>query len=287
MKVTISGSYRKYPEEAANVIQEFQDNGTTILSPLSLDIISSLDGFVALKGDIVEQINHQSDISEAMRIVENNHLKAITQSDLLWLTLTQGYIGPSTSFEMGWAIAHNIPVYAKQKEIQQTTEPLIQMYVNPSSSISYLAQNFDPTSILHIDPAIGRSIIQAAGYNSTIAVGAIAVDPKGNIVLVNDGHWNDQFTLPGIKRKPGERLETSLQRAIQKRLHQNGTPGRQICTFEELPTDKYEERVFTDYLVHLTRTPTQPNTIALPPGTALREIPIEPNARKTIEVYAA
>src|SRR3989338_6891385 len=91
--ITISGSYRKFPKEIEEVIQNFQDRGVIVLSPKSAQIVSCVGGFVTLQGDAIKKLNNFSsnDISQAIRSIEDNHVDAIRQSDALWLALPEGY----------------------------------------------------------------------------------------------------------------------------------------------------------------------------------------------------
>lgn len=131
--VTLSGSFRKFPEQLARDLEHFRDLDVTVLSPQSAVILSSIDGFVTLQNDPLSSFASFSEdsIPLAMRFIENSHLRAIQQSDALWLVLPQGYCGPATAFEIGWALAHHVPVYYHQQHRIDVTEPLIRAYATP------------------------------------------------------------------------------------------------------------------------------------------------------------
>ncbi len=133
--ITISGSYRKFPTQVAADIEHFRDLGVTVLSPQSTTILTAVDGFVSLEGDLVPNLNHlsQNNIRQAIRLIEDSHLNAITRSDALWLTIPEGYCGTSTAFEMGCALMHGIPIFYNQQYTPLITEPIIQKHAMPAT----------------------------------------------------------------------------------------------------------------------------------------------------------
>ena len=111
--ITISGSYRKFIDEVGLALESFRNAGVTVLSPKSASILSSVDGFVSLRGDPIPRIDLVADdrFIEAMTLIENSHLHAIQQSDALWVVLPTNYCGAATALEVGWALAHRVPVF--------------------------------------------------------------------------------------------------------------------------------------------------------------------------------
>ena len=293
MKVTISGSYRKFPEELDRSLEAFRDCGVEVLSPKSAHIISSLDDhFVILQGD---DIIGADPVSE-MRTVENNHLRAIQSSDLLWLMLP-GYCGPATAFEVGWALAHDIPVFYSGQQVQ---EPIIKCYARPVQSIEHLVNTFDSAQC-YVDPAVSRlfarKLFSHHYLNATIAVGGVVEDDKGNVLLVKTGTWGDQFTLVGGRITEGAGLINSLAWEVKHQLGLDGYVMKNICAFQELPNAGFylpeTNRIFIDYAVRVENADVSlggrvQDYVCMPPRVALRDVPIEPNARKTLEMkYAA
>ena len=101
MNITISGSLRKHLEIITKYRNEFIQLGHSVLSPVSGEKIGEEDGFVILAND-VGTVKH----------IEEKHLKAIAKSDLLYLICNEGYIGPSTAMEIGYANALSIPIFS-------------------------------------------------------------------------------------------------------------------------------------------------------------------------------
>jgi nucleoside 2-deoxyribosyltransferase len=46
--------------------------------------------------------------------IEDAHLVALEQSDMMWLHAPDGYVGCSGALEIGYAIAKGIPVFSNQ-----------------------------------------------------------------------------------------------------------------------------------------------------------------------------
>ncbi len=181
--VSISGSYRKFPDELDKAIKVFRDLDVDVISPKSATIVSSVDGFVSLKGDLVSSIDAvaSSDLTKAMRLVENSHLRAIQQSDALWILMPDGYVGISTAFEIGWALSHNVPVFYDAKYADKIQEPIIRSYAKPVPSIEYLVKHFE--FMPKIDPITAKYFLQRihqkytrGDFNANVAVGPVIVD---------------------------------------------------------------------------------------------------------------
>lgn len=305
--VAISGSYRKFPDELEKAIEAFRDFGVEVLSPKSSTIISSLDGFVSLEWDIVPDIKavQDSDLAKAIRLVENSHLKAIQQSDALWILMPEGYLGIATAFEISWALAHNVPVFYDAKH--EFKEPIIKAYARPVQSIEHLVSNFE--SMPKVDPIATKYFLQRihqtctrGDHNANIAVGPVIVDyskryrkgQKRDILLVKTHKWDGRFSIVGERINPEENLQNAFQRAVLEQTKLSCIIDKDICTFDEIPNSGYyrtrTSRIFVDKVVKVRSRIVSLDHRAedylwIPPNIALEELDIEPNARKTIILY--
>jgi len=301
--ISISGSYRKFPEQLAQDIENFQDLGIKVLSPHGAIILSSLNDFVLLKNDPVTSFSSFSDttISEAMRFIENSHLRALQQSDALWLVLPQGYCGVSTAFEMGWALAHNVPVYYHQQYQPAVREPIIRSYATPVRSIEHLVSSF--SGLAKVDPRVMRYFQQDVygspktgnNYNASVAVGPLLVNLQQEILLVKTHKWGGRYSIPGERINPGERMEAAFLRVTKEQTGLSGIVGNNLCVFDELPQSGYfrsvTSRLFVDKVVLVADKTVSldhraESFVWIPPAVALRDLDIESNARKTVEDYA-
>ncbi len=308
--ITISGSYRKFPEELASAIEAFRDLGVTVLSPHSATILSSLNDFVSLQGDIVERIDGagESNIRKAMTLVENSHLKSIQRSDALWAIVPEGYCGVATAFEIGWALAHSVPVFYDTKYAARVREPVLQMYAVPINGIEYLVHHFE--SMPRVDPAVARQFVHALRtpimnretYKDDVAVGSVIVDysrkyrcgQERDILLVRTHKWGGKFSLVGDRLRPGEKLHAALVRTVSEQTKLEGVVRHDVCAFDELPDSGYyiprAARIFVDKVVgvrsrRVVLDHRAQDHIWVPPSLALRDLDMEPNARQTVSLY--
>ena len=104
LKATISGSFQKFLRKIKQVIDEFEKNEIEILSPKLSNVKSSENSFIIFA--------HENRLPKDLEI---NHLKAIEQSDFLYIVNPQGYIGNSCAMEIGFALAHDIPIFTLEK----------------------------------------------------------------------------------------------------------------------------------------------------------------------------
>lgn len=101
-KVVICGSFHRDPTGLARAYRELEATGCRILSPLSVNFT---DASVP-----VVRTRHENDFS--IQELEKFHLRAINESDLVWLHAPEGYVGLSASFEIGYAVAIGKPVFS-------------------------------------------------------------------------------------------------------------------------------------------------------------------------------
>ena len=101
IKTVISGSFRKHYHEIKEMIDQFGRLGIEVLSPKKSNIVNPDDDFVIL----------ESDESDNIFFIENEHLSAIKKSDFLYVVNPGGYIGLTVALEMGYACANNKKIY--------------------------------------------------------------------------------------------------------------------------------------------------------------------------------
>ncbi len=108
LKTAISGSFKFKPEIDA-LHEEFFDHGVTVLEPSR--------GWLWTPGMQVSPLTFRPLPAERglnIREVEDRFLQAIDEADFLYVLCPKGYIGASTSLEMGYAFAGETPVYASE-----------------------------------------------------------------------------------------------------------------------------------------------------------------------------
>lgn len=104
LSIVISGSFRKYYDDIREAIKRFESLGIRVLSPEHSEVVNPGDEFVLLG----------TDETECPETIEREHLHAILRADALYVYNADGYIGPSSAMEVGWALAAGKPVYTKE-----------------------------------------------------------------------------------------------------------------------------------------------------------------------------
>lgn len=122
--VVICGSFNKHLNQIERLIQKLKDNGISVLSPRSTEVIGSEEDFILFKDDVVENHNTWS--------VEELHLKAIDQCDFVIACNFENYIGISTTFELEHAYRVNKKiVFIEDNEIADSFGKRINVYPMP------------------------------------------------------------------------------------------------------------------------------------------------------------
>lgn len=103
VRCVLSGSYRNDQRGLKNAYNELVTCGCQVLSPHRLDFDSDEALFVR---DVAEKQTSELEL-------ERHHLLSIKQADFLWIHAPEGYVGTSTAFELGYAIANNVPIFAE------------------------------------------------------------------------------------------------------------------------------------------------------------------------------
>lgn len=125
LEIVISGSYRKQFESIREAYQQFRDLGCTVLSPSSVDIVNEHDGFVYMQGEE----------TQTPEKIEDRHLNAIERADFVWLHAPEGYVGPMAAWEIGFAHAAGVPVYAKEPPKETRFRPFVRVVDAPATVV--------------------------------------------------------------------------------------------------------------------------------------------------------
>jgi hypothetical protein len=115
IKVTICGSFKRRPADLADIFLELETTGCRVLSPITLNFTNHSGSFVKLASE------QNVSISE----IEKFHLRAIAESDFIWLHNPDGYVGVSGAFELGYALALCKPIFAFQAPEEDTLDEFI------------------------------------------------------------------------------------------------------------------------------------------------------------------
>jgi 8-oxo-dGTP pyrophosphatase MutT (NUDIX family) len=260
--------------------------------------VGETDGFVHLA----------SDSSKDPRVTELIYLKKLSElgsEGFSYYVNPNGTLGTSASYELAMDQLTNTrylfmvplrdhPAYVPQNSVWQ-----------PSELADYIAESghYPPPFIPQDEEYIHKMVQDLILPGSIIAVGAIIVDESGKkyrtgqekeVLMVQTHKWGDRFSIVGGKVQRNERLADALQREVLEETGLESDIQDSICTFDELRGGGYfiprTHRVFTDNVVavasrRVTLNYEAQDSVWMPPSVALRDLDIEPNARKTLELY--
>jgi len=128
-----------------------------VLSPTLGDVKEELEGFVFL----------DTDVGTAQEI-QNRHLRAIARSDFLYIVNPTGYTGTSVTLEIGYALAHSVPVFS----LERPSEGLLCGFTTTQASVVELKNqivNLQPTEVprsadLYALQSYIRTMVRARGF---------------------------------------------------------------------------------------------------------------------------
>ncbi len=121
LRAVLSGSFHRDPEGLHILYDELALANCQILSPFTPVFDNRTEGFVQTEG---EKMLGEGEL-------EQRHLAAIAHADFVWLHCPEGYVGRSAAFEIGFAFAKGIPVFAKQPP----QEKVFQHFVSEFGSV--------------------------------------------------------------------------------------------------------------------------------------------------------
>lgn len=132
--IGIIGSFRKQMDAIAHAKDVFEKNGFKVLAPKTTTITGSNEiAFVLL----------ETDKDESPRILEKNYLKALLASDAVFVCNTNGYIGASAMFELGYLISKGQEVFFLEEPLEPLISSLIHykyMIGTPEKVCNYLKE---------------------------------------------------------------------------------------------------------------------------------------------------
>lgn len=118
-RAVLSGSYSRDHTGLTRAYDELIATGCQLLSPHSIDF----------DRDVFSRTAAEQTLSP--RELENYHLLCIRQADMIWLHAPEGYIGTSTAFEIGYALALQKPIFSRT----MPTDIMLRQYVQIVPSV--------------------------------------------------------------------------------------------------------------------------------------------------------
>lgn len=134
LSAVICGSFRRDPAVLRTEFSELQGAGCTVLSPVDLDFVGEVDGFVY----------RADEIGRATADVERHHLETMRAADLVWLHCPDGYVGSSAAMELGFARALGVRVFARQRPRDVTLADLVIVCDSPGAAVAQARDELGP-----------------------------------------------------------------------------------------------------------------------------------------------
>ena len=298
IKCLLHGSFKSDLDLIQEVHGIFTNAGIHVIAPEISDIVGETDGFIHLAGDQ----------SRDPRVAELLYLQKVAELGLEGFSYylnPRGTLGTSASYELAidqltntrylfMAPLRDHPAYVPQNSVWKAEK--LAHYITERGRCP-------PAVIPSDEQSIQRMIQDLILPGSIIAVGAIIVDESGKkyrrgqereVLMVQTHKWGGRFSIVGGKVWRNERLADALKREVKEETGLNAGVEESICTFDELKGSGYFvpgiHRVFTDNVVSVGSRKVTLNEEAekyvwVPPSIAVRELDLEPNARKTLELY--
>jgi hypothetical protein len=131
LRATVSGSFRRHMTAVYDAVSVLMEQRVEVLSPADPRIVDQIGEFVFVASDRVRSI----------KMVQDRHLECIRASDFLWLVTPDGYVGQSASMEVGFAVAHGIPVFSDHVPSDGTLQRYVQHVADLATAISVVVSS--------------------------------------------------------------------------------------------------------------------------------------------------
>lgn len=294
-RCVLHGSFRKHFEEIKRTHQLFSQAGIEVLAPAFSEIKYFEDGFAVL----------ESDKEKDQRMVELlylHHLKRLGDNGFSYFVNPGGYIGKSAAYELGIAHVSNIPCFFKERLDDHPAYQHKNSIWKAEEFIEHIGERGElpEPRVRRNEKIIHKMWRDLMVPGSVVAVGAIieyeSSRPKKEkeVLLVKTHKWGGRYSVVGGKVHRNERLGDALVREIKTETGLNPRIGRHICTFDQIKNSGYYQtgisHIFVDNVARVYSKKVGLNEEAegyiwMPAQVALRDLPIEPNARHTLALY--
>lgn len=300
VRCVIHGSLRKHLALMGRAASIFREAGIEILAPNLSSISGEVDGFRYFRGE--EGLDPR-----LVELLYLQNLKKLGVNGFSYFVNPGGYIGKSVSYELGIAQSLNVPCYFSNKIADHPAYIGENAVWSPEGLVEHLKKN----ARLPND----RSIVQGNAFRpdllrlrerllvpeTIVSAGAIieyCPERRGGseplVLMVKTHKWGGRFSIVGGKVRRFERLDEALRREVKEETGLAGKVGKHLCTFDEIKNSGYYDstiqHLFVDNVVTVGSKKVILNEEAqeyiwMPARVALRELPIEPNARQTLQLY--
>jgi len=294
-RCVLHGSFRKHFSEIKKAYKIFTEAGIEVLAPEMTEIKYIENGFAVLETDKERD-------PRMIELIYLHNLKRLGENGFSFFVNPEGYIGKSTSYELGIAQVSNIRHFFSEILTDHPAYFHNNSVWKPENLTEYILRHkrLPNPNFKRKDRIINKLWEDLMIPGSVVAVGGIIeyqpAKPKKEkeILLVKTHKWGDKYSIIGGKVRRNERLEDALVREIKEETGLKSKIGEHICTFDQIKNSGYYksgiQHIFIDKVVGVDSKNVCLNEEAeeyiwIPPHIALQELPMEPNARHTLELY--
>lgn len=294
-RCVIHGSFRKHFADVMHAYDDFTDADIEVVAPKKSDIVGFDGNFALFDGE-------EGMDPRLIELLYLQNLKKLGQGGFSYFVNPEGYVGKTASYELGIAQVTNVPCYFAHRLDDHPAYYHKNSVWSPENLARFIIENNALPSpiIAPNERKIHELWTDLMVPGSVVATGAIIehIDerPGGqrDILLVKTHKWGGRYSMVGGKVKRNERLDVAMLRELKEETGLEGRIGQHICTFDQIKNSGYympTQHIFVDNVVHVASRNIVLNEEAqdyiwMPATQALAELPIEPNARHTIELYA-
>lgn len=290
----LHGSFRKHFELIKKTHKLFTEAGIEVLAPKFVDIISFDGGFALLEGE-------EGKDPRMIELLYLHHLKRLGENGFSYFVNPEGYIGKSASYELGISQITNVPCFFLNSPDDHPVYVHKNAVWKPENLTDFINEQrkLPELKVKRNEKEIHRLWEELMVPGSIVAAGGIIEYDSGKkekeILLVKTHKWGGRYSIVGGKVRRNERLDNALLREVREETGLKAKIGRHLCTFDQIKNSGYYlseiQHIFVDNVVHVNSKQVQlndeaQNYIWMPVNIALRDLPIEPNARQTLELYA-
>ena len=295
IRCVLHGSFGKHFDLIQKTSALFTAAGIEVLAPKLSTVIGSDNGFALLEGEA----------GLDPRLIELqylHHLKRLGSDGFSYYVNPEGYIGKSASYELGIAQTTNVRCFFLETPQDHPAYIHANSVWSPENIAAYVAEHGslpEPT-IARDEHAIHQLWEDLMVPGSVVATGGIIEHEhrcgRRDILLVKTHKWGGRYSIVGGKVRRNETLQDALVREVKEETGLSGIVDRHLCTFDQIKHSGYYrggvQHIFVDNIFKVSSKRVTLNDEAqdyvwMPAHEALRDLPIEPNARHVVELYAA
>ncbi len=293
-RAILHGSFGNHFEEIRNTAKIFSDGGVKILAPRSLEI-------TAIKGSFLLLEDEENLDPRYVELQYLQNLQKLGPYGFSYFVNPNGYIGKSAAFELGIALATNVPCYFSHKPKDLPVYVPNEYIISPKELVEIIISNrsLPKADVLTRNTLLYKMMQKLIGPGSVVATGGVIEYQQTSkslpeILLVKTHKWNNRYSIVGGKVRRGERLGQALTREVSEETGLKTEISQHICTFDQIKNSgyylDYVHHMFVDYIVKSSSKKVRLNDEAqdyiwAPAEQALAELDIEPNARHTLNLY--